>query len=165
MLIKSNFFLYYIYKIISVLVVLIRIWLPVVYDGLELAGSEFEQPQWLENNNLIDWLKTVGIGLVIFSLGLTLGYALGLIPDSVNNWIPGNVAKALLHYFMVAVTIIVVAVPEGLAMSVTLSLAYLSSWKYHIPKKSLLNLDFRAAVLLLFSSTMRLVINCLRRSS
>lgn len=110
--------------IISVLVLLSRIWLPIVYDGLELAGTEFEQPKWLENNNLIDWLKTFGIGLVIFSLGLTLGYALGLIPDSVNNWIPGNVAKALLHYFMVAVTIIVVAVPEGLAMSVTLSLAY-----------------------------------------
>lgn len=68
------------------------------------------------------------IGLT-YSLGFkpqafSLGYPLGLTPGSFNNWLPGNVATALLHYFMVAVTIIVVAVPEGLAMSVTLSLAY-----------------------------------------
>ncbi|MBD2336468.1 calcium-translocating P-type ATPase, PMCA-type [Calothrix sp. FACHB-156] len=110
--------------IISVLVALIRVWLPVVFDGLELAGNKFVAPQWLEDNSLVDWLKTLGIGLAIFAIGLALGYPLGLIPSAVNNWIPSNVAKALLHYFMVAVTIIVVAVPEGLAMSVTLSLAY-----------------------------------------
>ncbi|AFY32965.1 calcium-translocating P-type ATPase, PMCA-type [Calothrix sp. PCC 7507] len=110
--------------IISVLVVLSRIWLPVIYDGLELAGSEITAPNWLENNSFVDWLKTFGIGLTILAVGLALGYPFGLIPGSVNSWIPGNVAKALLHYFMVAVTIIVVAVPEGLAMSVTLSLAY-----------------------------------------
>jgi Ca2+-transporting ATPase len=110
--------------IASVLVALSRVWLPVIYDGLELAGSKFAAPEWLENNGLISWLKTVGIGLAIFAVGLGLGYPLGLIPGSVNNWVPASVAKALLHYFMVAVTIIVVAVPEGLAMSVTLSLAY-----------------------------------------
>ena len=110
--------------IASVLVALSRVWLPVVYDGLELVGSKFEAPKWLENNDLVCWLKTVGIAIAIFTVGLGLGYPLGLIPGSVNSWIPSSVAKALLHYFMVAVTIIVVAVPEGLAMSVTLSLAY-----------------------------------------
>jgi P-type Ca2+ transporter type 2C len=110
--------------IASVLLALSRVWLPVIYDGLELAGSKFAAPEWLENNGLISWLKTVGIGLAIFAVGLGLGYPLGLIPGSINNWVPASVAKALLHYFMVAVTIIVVAVPEGLAMSVTLSLAY-----------------------------------------
>ncbi|MEH2310979.1 MAG: calcium-translocating P-type ATPase, PMCA-type [Nostoc sp.] len=111
-------------SIISVLIVLSRVWLPVIYDGLELAGSKLVTPKWLENNSLPSWLKTVGIGLVFFTIGLALGYPLGLIPGSINNWVPGSVAKALLHYFMVAVTIIVVAMPEGLAMSVTLSLAY-----------------------------------------
>ncbi|MGF1935053.1 MAG: calcium-translocating P-type ATPase, PMCA-type [Nostoc sp. ChiQUE02] len=110
--------------ITGVLVALNRVWLPVVFDGLELAGSKIQAPEWLENNGLVDWLKTIGIGLAIFTIGLALGYPLGLIPGSVNSWVPSNVAKALLHYFMVAVTIIVVAVPEGLAMSVTLSLAY-----------------------------------------
>ncbi|MUL35047.1 calcium-translocating P-type ATPase, PMCA-type [Gloeocapsopsis dulcis] len=110
--------------ITSVLVALIRVWLPVVYDGLELTGKKFTAPEWLENDDLISWLKTAGIGLGIFLVGVSLGYPLGLIPNSLNSWLPANVATALLHYFMVAVTIIVVAVPEGLAMSVTLSLAY-----------------------------------------
>ncbi|MEH2035946.1 calcium-translocating P-type ATPase, PMCA-type [Nostoc sp.] len=111
-------------SIISVLIALSRVWLPVVYDGLELAGSKLAAPKWLENNSFISWLKTLGIVLIFFTIGLGLGYLLGLIPSSINSWVPSSVAKALLHYFMVAVTIIVVAVPEGLAMSVTLSLAY-----------------------------------------
>jgi Ca2+-transporting ATPase len=49
---------------------------------------------------------------------------LNLIPSSPSEWLPGGVAQKFLAYFMIAVTIIVVAVPEGLAMSVTLSLAY-----------------------------------------
>jgi len=110
--------------ITSVLVALSQVWLPVIYDGFELAGSDIEPPKWLENNGLVDWLKTAGFGIAIFALGLAIGYPVKFIPGSVSDWIPGNVAKALLHYFMVAVTIIVVAVPEGLAMSVTLSLAY-----------------------------------------
>ncbi|OYD92114.1 calcium-translocating P-type ATPase, PMCA-type [Nostoc sp. 'Peltigera membranacea cyanobiont' 210A] len=111
-------------SIISVLIALSRVWLPVVYDGLELAGSKLAAPKWLENNSFLSWLKRVGIVLVFFTIGLGLGYPLGLIPSSINSWVTSSVAKALLHYFMVAVTIIVVAVPEGLAMSVTLSLAY-----------------------------------------
>lgn len=53
-----------------------------------------------------------------------MGYLLGIIPADGHSWLPNHVGRTLLHYFMVAVTIIVVAVPEGLAMSVTLSLAY-----------------------------------------
>lgn len=49
---------------------------------------------------------------------------LPLAVPTVREWLPLDVGLALLNYFMVAVTIIVVAVPEGLAMSVTLSLAY-----------------------------------------
>ena len=110
-------------SVTSTLVVLIPVWLPVIYDGIELAGSEIEAPEWLDDS-LILWLETILVGLGLFGIEVGLGYIFGLMPSDIHNWLPGNLATALLEYFMVAVTIIVVAVPEGLAMSVTLSLAY-----------------------------------------
>ena len=111
-------------SIVAVLTVLIPVWLPVIYDGLELAGNDIEPPAWLEEIELATWLKTVVVGIGIIVTGICFGYVAHLLPSSINEWLPSNLANALLQYFMVAVTIIVVAVPEGLAMSVTLSLAY-----------------------------------------
>lgn len=108
----------------SVLAALTPVWLPVVYDGFELAGKEHKVPQWLEAGGVAAWLKASAIGSIILMVGVGWGYFVDLLPSSLNNWLPGDFASALLQYFMVAVTIIVVAVPEGLAMSVTLSLAY-----------------------------------------
>jgi Ca2+-transporting ATPase len=108
----------------SVLLGLIRVWLPVVYDAFELMGKEVEPPAWLENDSLAGWAKTIALGLAVFLIGLGIGYGLRLIPSSPSSWIPYHVGEEFLVYFMIAVTIIVVAVPEGLAMSVTLSLAY-----------------------------------------
>ncbi|HEY9670229.1 MAG TPA: cation-translocating P-type ATPase [Waterburya sp.] len=110
--------------IVSVLVTLVRVWLPVVYDGFDLIGADIEPPNWLENESWAGWLKTIGLGLGLLMVGMMTGYLLGLMPADGYSWLPNNVGRTLLHYFMVAVTIIVVAVPEGLAMSVTLSLAY-----------------------------------------
>lgn len=110
--------------IVSVIVALVQVWLPVVYDGFELAGAQVEPPQWLASSRWVEWLKTAGLGLGLLALGIAVGYPLGLMPAAGESWLPSSVARALLNYFMVAVTIIVVAVPEGLAMSVTLSLAY-----------------------------------------
>ncbi len=101
-----------------------RVWLPVIFSGLELIGKDVEQPKWLEENNLIAWIKTISIGLIIFGLALGLGYISGFLHGSLKSLLPFHIVKELLNYFMIAVTIIVVAVPEGLTMSVTLSLAY-----------------------------------------
>lgn len=109
---------------ISGVVAGIRVWLPVIFSGLELIGKDVEQPKWLEENNLLAWVKTISIGLIIFGLGLGLGYISGFLHGSLKTLLPFHIVKELLNYFMIAVTIIVVAVPEGLTMSVTLSLAY-----------------------------------------
>ena len=109
---------------ISALTMLSRIWLPIAYDAFELAGRPRKPFAWLEEGGLKGWIKPVGVGLAIFAVGTLLGMLFGWLPSTPGEWLPGEAGTALLRYFMVAVTIIVVAVPEGLPMSVTLSLAY-----------------------------------------
>jgi Ca2+-transporting ATPase len=109
---------------VSAIVALVRVWLPVIYDGFEFAGKEAAPPEWLENDSFGGWLKTAGIGAVIFAGAMVLGVTLGWVTDTPSDWLPSDVGRNFLEYFMISVTIIVVAVPEGLAMSVTLSLAY-----------------------------------------
>ncbi len=110
--------------IVSVLVGLVQVWLPVLYDGLDFTGAKIDRPNWLAGNSLLDWAKSMAIGALLLGAGVAVGQAFDWLPDAYQTWLPANVGKAMLHNFMVAVTIIVVAVPEGLAMSVTLSLAY-----------------------------------------
>ncbi len=110
---------------IGALIAMTRIWLPIVYDGIEFTGKKVDAPEWLENESLGGWLKTVGIGIGIFAAAIALGAVTGILSGSPGQWIPPReVDRNFLNYFMISVTIIVVAVPEGLAMSVTLSLAY-----------------------------------------
>lgn len=111
-------------SIICILTILLPIWLPVIYDGLELLDGQIEPPQWLDEIQFTTWVKTTIGSFSILAIGIGLGYFVNFLPTSLGQWLPANLANALLQYFMVAVTIIVVAVPEGLAMSVTLSLAY-----------------------------------------
>ncbi|MBY0512359.1 MAG: calcium-translocating P-type ATPase, PMCA-type [Gemmataceae bacterium] len=108
----------------AVLVALVRVWLPILYDGLEFAGVDAKPPVWLENEGLVGWLVTLAAGAIVFAVGVGIGYGTGGVPTDPGEWLPRAAAEALLNYFMIAVVIIVVAVPEGLAMSVTLSLAY-----------------------------------------
>jgi len=108
----------------AIVIGLVRVWLPIVYDAISLTGGEAEPPEWLENESLLGWAINIGLALALFGAGIGLGYAFNWIPQSPRDWIPTHVATEFLTYFMIAVTIIVVAVPEGLALSVTLSLAY-----------------------------------------
>ncbi|GHS91281.1 calcium-translocating P-type ATPase, PMCA-type [Bacteroidia bacterium] len=69
------------------------------------------------------------ISIVGFSLGILTFFTLfikdifGGWIDTPSSWMSIETAGRILEYFMVAVTLIVVSVPEGLPMSVTLSLA------------------------------------------
>jgi len=105
-------------------VALSLIWMPMVFDGLELV-SRIRPPRWLgEGPSLRRWFIAVGLGALLVAVGLGLGTVAGFVPASPSHWLPDGAAGEFLKSFMIAVTIIVVAVPEGLAMSVTLSLAY-----------------------------------------
>ncbi len=108
----------------SVLTLMSRIWLPIVYDALELANRPAQSPKWLEQDDARGWLMAGGAALAVFAVGVIFGLGFNLIASTPSDWLPGAVANQFLQFFMIAVTIIVVAVPEGLPMSVTLSLAY-----------------------------------------
>jgi Ca2+-transporting ATPase len=108
----------------SVFVALIRVWLPMVYNGFELLKWKVPAPGWLMNESLANWIGALFAGAILFWLGIFAFTSLGWMTYSPSTWLSGVAAEKLLKYFMVSVTIIVVAVPEGLAMSVTLALAY-----------------------------------------
>ena len=99
---------------LALLVALLRVWLPLITDGLELILPRFRGPECRVAACLIAAavIAVAGLG------GIALG---GVWPDPVMS--TAALGK-ILGFFMIAVTLIVVAVPEGLAMSVTLSLAY-----------------------------------------
>lgn len=106
--------------ILAALIALTKVWVPIIYDAYELLGIDKEVPKSIDQGN---WFKWIGFGILSF-IGLNvLGFAFGINPLKTESWVSFEVAGRVLQYFMVAVTLIVVAVPEGLPMSVTLSLA------------------------------------------
>ncbi|MCF7935997.1 MAG: calcium-translocating P-type ATPase, PMCA-type [Synergistales bacterium] len=105
----------------AVLLALARIWFPVVDDAFVLSGrgptpKPFRTPP--------SWGASVLGAAALFLAVLLVGRMAGLIPHAPGAWLPAEVALHFLQYFMIVVTIIVVAVPEGLPLSTTLSLAY-----------------------------------------
>ncbi len=101
------------------------------------VGDATENGKVFEAAQIDDSVKTPlneqldGLGDLItkISYGFAIAIVLGRLamyffhlPDSVFNWI--EFTAYLLQTLMVAVTLVVVAVPEGLPMAVTLSLAY-----------------------------------------
>ncbi len=108
-------------------VALTQVWLPVAQDALALLRGPIDK-----NHDDADgwwatarpWLISAGGGVALFTVILGVGITAGIVPRDPSEWLPRTAVREFLRDFMIAVTIIVVAVPEGLAMSVTLSLAY-----------------------------------------
>lgn len=111
---------YLIAVITSMMVALAKVWVPIIYDAFELSGKKKKIPNSIENGS---WLRWIGLGILTFIILAGIGYLFGANPLDESSWVSIDMAGRILQYFMVAVTLIVVAVPEGLPMSVTLSLA------------------------------------------
>ncbi len=106
--------------LLGALVMLGKLWVPIVFDGLKLAGKKKELPPHVQKMGIWYWII---MGLMAFGAVALIGIPFGVKATDPNCWITLDMAQEILNYFMMCVTLIVVAVPEGLPMSVTLSLA------------------------------------------
>ncbi len=109
---------------IVLLILCAQIWVPVFEDGVTFLrhGNKFRlqavQRGWM------GFVRLAVTACVVAIVGLLLAISLGWLDNTPGDWFPMPAVSAFLRYFMVAVTVIVVAVPEGLPMCVTLALAY-----------------------------------------
>ena len=85
------------------------------------AASEELTPLDRQLTRLSQLIGRVGIGLAVVIFGILFGKALFFTDLLRQDWLA--VSQQVLHLFMISVAIIVMAVPEGLPMSITLSLA------------------------------------------
>ena len=106
--------------IITAIIMLAKVWVPVIYDVHALRGKEKELPKSIEQGS---WARWILYGLGALVIMLAIGLAFGVKPWDPQAWISLSLGKKILSAFMASVTLIVVTVPEGLPMSVTLSLA------------------------------------------
>lgn len=88
-------------------------------------GGEDETPLQVKLNGVATIIGKIGLGFAVLTFAvLTVRY---LVQKALNHnfshW-SSNDAMSLVNFFAISVTIIVVAVPEGLPLAVTLSLAF-----------------------------------------
>jgi len=109
---------------ISAIITSTRIWIPLLYGTLEQFGIEVTSEDLFTTDGVDGWLTSIATGIKAMLVMLIFGSVSGLLSLQPLNWIAIDSGTILLKYFMVVVAVIVVAVPEGLGMAVTLCLAY-----------------------------------------
>lgn len=111
-------------SVLAIVVMLSKFWIPSVNAILGWMKIPAKLPLPFSNNPKRQLLVLFFAATVLVVLGFTLATILGIDIFTAREWFNSTLLSHLLSYFMVSMTLIVVAVPEGLSMSVTLSLAY-----------------------------------------
>jgi P-type Ca2+ transporter type 2C len=75
--------------IISAMIALIKVWMPIIYDGFELLGKKKELPVSIGEGG---WLKWLAFGMIIFILLILIGFAFGINPLDSTSWVSVEVA-------------------------------------------------------------------------
>ncbi|KAL6986716.1 Calcium-transporting ATPase 2, plasma membrane-type [Sarracenia purpurea var. burkii] len=88
-------------------------------------GGDDETPLQVKLNGVATIIGKIGLFFAIVTFAVLLQKMFGRKVNEGTHWIwTGDDALEMLEYFAIAVTIVVVAVPEGLPLAVTLSLAF-----------------------------------------
>ncbi|MHC1739334.1 MAG: calcium-translocating P-type ATPase, PMCA-type [Ignavibacteriaceae bacterium] len=109
---------------ISTIILTWKVWLPFVYDLLEVLKIRKSHPEFLGKNGLLHWGMSIIISAIFAVAAMLVAVQSGIITSNYGEWLSAAIIEKVLSFFMISVTMIVVAIPEGLAMAVTLSLAY-----------------------------------------
>ncbi|HDP76267.1 MAG TPA: calcium-translocating P-type ATPase, PMCA-type [Bacteroidales bacterium] len=110
--------------VIAIIIILAKFWVPSVNTIFGWVRVPIKIPLPYPNNSKQQLLVLLASAIFLVLLGLVIAVLLNIDIFNTSVVFDSNLLSHLLSYFMVSMTLIVVAVPEGLSMSVTLSLAY-----------------------------------------
>lgn len=110
--------------VVTIVAMLAKFWLPSLSFLVGSIGLKWNIPNPFNKYKGSSLLISASLGVFVLLASFAIGLFWGIDFFDVRDWFSLKILSVLLNYFMVSMTLIVVAVPEGLAMSVTLSLAY-----------------------------------------
>ncbi|NLB85924.1 MAG: calcium-translocating P-type ATPase, PMCA-type [Bacteroidales bacterium] len=112
---------FFISLIVFLLIFSLKLWSPYFSSLKEVVFKK--KSGFLEKIKSIKNLKLFFIALAVLILSILVSFIFDFHVFDKSSWIDIHTASKILQYFMIAITLIVVTVPEGLPMSVNLSLA------------------------------------------